>query len=112
MANPTSIGTTDYLPAIVEATTTAGTSSISVYGNKEYLLQHNGVGEDGAEHTGYVMVGLNETAPAATSGSGKMILISGEPLQIGPGVTSINFKASADDPTISVIPLRDDQGRH
>jgi len=108
--DPTSVGVGDYNPAILEATTSP--STVTLDGNKQYQLIHNGIGEDGVAHTGYIMLGFNGATAEVTSGVDKAILSSGIIMTIGPGITTLKLDASADDPTVSVVPISNDFGNH
>lgn len=111
MANPTSVGLNDdYGPAILEATTTP--ASVTLDGNKQYLLQHNAQDTSGSAVTDDIMCAVAGATASKTSGANKFLLISGTPIFIGPGITTLTIDAAANAPTMSVFPLRTTFGRH
>ena len=111
MANPSSVGLdTDYEPAIIATSTTA--VAVTLDPNKQYMLVHNGINASGASTTDYIMGSIGSTTPAASAGSGKLILTTATYLYIGPGHSTLNLKASANAPTVSLIPIENDFGNH
>jgi len=111
MSNPESVGLNeDYEPAVVEAVTT--TAQIALALNKDYLLQHNGVDAAGSAATTRINMATDDSDPADTAGAGQLPLITGNIVKLGPGIDKLKFSATANAPTFSIIPGRDDQGRH
>lgn len=110
MANPTSkLGDgKDYSPAIL--VTGGSKDSVTLDLNKSYLLSHNGVQADGSTgDTALIQCSVDDTDPNPAAGTERFLLLDGEPIMIGPGISTLTFK-SGGTPTFSVIPQRDTFG--
>ena len=111
MSNPASVGLSgNYEPALIATTTTA--SSTTLDPNVQYMLQHNGIDESGNAQTEYIMIATDDSTAAAGSGAGKGILTTSNTVLVGPGITTLKFDASANDPTMTIFPIVYDSGRH
>jgi hypothetical protein len=100
----------NYEPALIASTTAA--SSITLNGNIQYQVQHNGIDESGNAQTEYIMLATDDSTAAASSGAGKAILTTTNTILIGPGIETLKFDASANDPTFTILPIAYDAGRH
>jgi len=104
MANPDSVGLTDYKPAVVLASGTE--DSVSLERHKRYHLYHDGEDASGNACTQTIYLRCNaDTVDADTSeGANKAKLKSGGNLTIGPGVDTLYFKMASEDCTFTIIP--------
>lgn len=112
MANPSTVGSTDgdYNMALIEVTTAGVTLTLDP--NKQYMIQHNGVDASGSTMTDVIQMAVDDGTPAYTSGEKKGLLLQNNTLIIGPNITTLKLDVAANDPTMTIVPLRSDFGRH
>lgn len=110
MANPTTCGVDNYDPVILVTGTTP--ISVTLDQNKKYELHHNAIGEAGTAVTDAIMVATGSSTAALTAGSGQAILGSARKLELGPGITTLKLDATANAPTVSLVPIFNDFGKH
>ena len=116
MANPSSVGVAAWQPAMVVTDTTGGSTTLDP--NKQYLIKHTGLDNSStpgaSTGTAYLTVGQSGTAITANGveGSNKYPILSGDSQIIGPGITTLGWRAAAGTPVLSVLVLQTDFGRH
>lgn len=110
MGNPISVGTepSDYLPALVA--TDDSEVAVTLNKDKTYTLWHTGLDATGvgATETKPVYLAFNEKVAAATTAASanKGVLVNGQELQIGPGISEVSFitAAASDEAVVMIIP--------
>lgn len=100
MANPTAMTSG---VALFEATNSAQTCTLEA--QYQYRLIHTGLEDDGATaDTTAIFLGFNGTIAAASQkDENRAILVNGQTLYIGPGVTSMSYLAAADEAPCFVL---------
>ncbi len=100
MANVTAWDTTTKA-AIIEASTTVAT--VTLLPELEYELYHLGTDAAGnAQAADLIMLSLGSAVPAQSTGANKLILQPGEYVRIGPGVSTLKYDATANDPAFNI----------
>ncbi len=99
MANVTAWDTTTKA-ALMEASTTVAT--VTLLPELEYELTHLGTDAAGNAQTENIMLSLGSATPAETTGANKLILGSGVQLRIGPGVSTLKYDATGNDPAFNI----------
>lgn len=110
MANPTTCGVEGYSPVIFTTSTTA--AAITLDPNKQYEVHHNGIGEAGTAVTDAIMLATGAATAALTAGTGQAILGTSRTLLLGPGITTLTLDATANAPSVTIVPLASDFGNH
>ena len=111
MANPTSVGVadTDNNPATI---VTSGTAvSVTLSRTKRYSVQHSGIDSAAAAQVEVIMCAVSDGTPATSEGTKKFLLNVNSPVEIGPGVTTLTLKSTANVPLVSVCPVFNTSGR-
>lgn len=99
MANVTAWDTTTKA-ALIQASTAVQT--VTLLSELEYELTHLGTDAAGNSQTENIMLSLGSATPAETTGANKLILGSGTKLRIGPGVSTLKYNATANDPAFNI----------
>jgi hypothetical protein len=101
MGNPASV---DGTPGLF-VSSAAAAETVPVNEKRVYEITHNGIDESGDAHTDEIWFTTDETTPDGSAGENKFILTTAAAVTVGPGVASITFKASGNDPTFNVAPV-------
>ena len=115
MANPTDVGIDDYVPGLI--VTDNSEVAVTLDYKKSYTLWHSGFDGTGAgsADTSVVYLTFNTTASssATTAGSAnKALLVSGQELHIGPGLTEVSTITgnASNEPAVTIVPHVSTQG--
>ena len=93
--------------------TAAGSNSVvTLNPDREYELLHTGLDAGGNVTADEVWGTTDATTPTADQGASKFTLISGGRLRVGPGVTTLTLKASANDPLVVIMPMKTHLGQY
>ncbi len=100
MANPTVWETTTKTALIASSTTVA---TLTLLPEMEYELTHTTFDIDsttgGAET---IMLAVGSATAEAVAGAGKLFLVTGQTLRIGPGVSTLKYDAVAGAPVFNI----------